>query len=83
LFRIRRLSLCLPQGIASRSSAHLLSGQPLSAPAGAGQQVRRLNVHEYVSMEIMAEHDIDIPACKMAETPADAEEACAEIMNGD
>lgn len=71
------------QGVVSRSTAHLLSGQPLSAPAGAGQQVRRLNVHEYVSMEIMAEHDIDIPASKMAETPEDAEEACAEIMDGD
>lgn len=34
-------------------------------------------------MEIMAAHDIDIPASKMAETPEDAEKACAEIMGGD
>lgn len=34
-------------------------------------------------MEIMAAHDIDIPASKMAETPAEAEKACAEIMGGD
>ena len=47
------------------------------------QQVRRLNVHEYVSMQIMAEHDIDIPVSKMAETPEEAEKACADIMNGD
>lgn len=39
-------------------------------------------MHEYVSMQIMAEHDIDIPASKMAETPEDAEKACAEIMGG-
>lgn len=48
-----------------------------------GQQVRRLNVHEYVSMKIMADHNIDIPASKMAETPEAAEEACKEIMGGD
>lgn len=47
------------------------------------QQVRRLNVHEYVSMQIMAEHDIDIPVSKMAETPEEAEKACADIMGGD
>lgn len=58
----------------------MLSGKPLSAAGGAGQQVRRLNVHEYVSMKLMAEHDIDIPASVMAETPEDAEKACAEIM---
>lgn len=45
--------------------------------------MRRLNVHEYVSMEIMAAHDIDVPASKMAETPEDAEKACADIMGGD
>lgn len=48
-----------------------------------GQQVRRLNVHEYVSMKIMADHNIDIPVSKMAETPDAAEEACKEIMGGD
>lgn len=41
-----------------------------------------MNVHEYVSMEIMAAHNIDTPASKMAETPAEAEKACAEIMGG-
>ncbi|CAM9240095.1 unnamed protein product, partial [Sphacelaria rigidula] len=61
----------------------LLSGQPLRAVGGAGQQVRRLNVHEYASMKIMAEHNIDTPASVMAETPADAEKACADIMCGD
>lgn len=45
--------------------------------------MRRLNVHEYVSLQIMADHDIDVPASKMAETPEDAEKACSEIMNGD
>lgn len=61
----------------------LLSGQPLRVVGGAGQQVRRLNVHEYVSMQIMAEHKIDTPTTKMAETPEDAEKACAAIMGGD
>ncbi|CAB1098404.1 unnamed protein product [Ectocarpus sp. CCAP 1310/34] len=70
-----------PRGLVARNSP-LLSGKPISAMGGAGQQVRRLNVHEYVSMQIMAEHDIDIPASKMAETPEDAEKACAEIMGG-
>lgn len=70
------------QGIARSSS--LLSGQPISAARMSGQQqVRRLNVHEYVSMQIMAEHDIDIPVSKMAETPEEAEKACADIMGGD
>ena len=34
-------------------------------------------------MQIMAEHDIDIPVSKMAETPEEAEKACADIMGGD
>lgn len=83
-FSYPRRCSCPPpssQGLVSRKSP-LLSGKPLSAPGGAGHQVRRLNVHEYVSMEIMAAHDIDIPASKMAETPEDAEKACAEIMGG-
>lgn len=57
-----------------------MSGNPLSATGGAGQQVRRLNVHEYVAMKLMADHNIDIPVSIMADTPEDAEKACAEIM---
>lgn len=59
-----------------------MANQPCAAIAGTGQ-VRCLNVHEYVSMQMMEQHDIDHPASKMAETPEGAEKACAEIMGGD
>lgn len=43
--------------------------------------VRHLNVHEYISMEIMQSHGIATPNCKVASTPEEAEEAFLSIRN--
>ena len=32
------------------------------------QQIRSLNVHEYISMELMSSHGIQTPECHVAET---------------
>ncbi|CAM9531926.1 unnamed protein product, partial [Chrysoparadoxa australica] len=46
-------------------------------------QARFLNVHEYVAMDLMAQHNILTPASKMAETAADAAKICKEMMGDD
>ena len=43
--------------------------------------VRCLNVHEYISMEIMQSHGIQTPACKVASTPEEAEDAFLNTLN--
>ena len=43
-------------------------------------QVRKLNVHEYVSMEIMREFDIPVPKGDMAETKEDAVKKYKDII---
>jgi hypothetical protein len=35
--------------------------------------VRYLNVHEYISMELMASHGIQTPECHVAETPQEVD----------
>ncbi|EQC28226.1 succinyl-CoA synthetase beta subunit [Saprolegnia diclina VS20] len=48
-----------------------------------GQQVRRLNLHEYQSMEIMKSFGVAIPASLHATTPAEAEAAYNTLKGGD
>jgi hypothetical protein len=49
-----------------------------SAALGA---TRSLNVHEYISMEIMNAHHIKTPACYVAETPEEAESIFTHKLN--
>jgi len=53
---------------------------PLMRPTG--QQVRRLNLHEYQSMEIMKSYGVAIPNSLPAETPEDAEKAYLKLKAG-
>jgi len=59
----------------SRSSKKLLKP--------AGQQVRRLNLHEYQSVAIMSDYGVKVPENAMAETAADANAAFNKIRGGD
>jgi hypothetical protein len=43
--------------------------------------VRHLNVHEYVSMEIMQAHGIKTPNCSVASTPEEAEQIFVHKLN--
>ena len=43
-------------------------------------QVRNLNVHEYVSMEVMRDFDIPVPKGGMAETKEDAVKKYKDII---
>lgn len=43
--------------------------------------VRHLNVHEYVSMEIMQAHGISTPNCSVASTPEEAEQIFLHKLN--
>jgi hypothetical protein len=43
--------------------------------------VRNLNVHEYISMELMQSHGIGVPACQVADTPEEAENIFNNILN--
>jgi hypothetical protein len=42
---------------------------------------RSLNVHEYISMEVMNAHHIATPACFVAETPEEAENIFTHKLN--
>jgi hypothetical protein len=50
------------------------------ANAGVGA-VRYLNVHEYISMDIMQKHGIQTPQCYVASTPQEAEDIFMHKMN--
>lgn len=43
--------------------------------------VRDLNIHEHVSMELMAAHRVRVPAGQVATTPEEAENIYANILN--
>lgn len=43
--------------------------------------VRNLNVHEYISMELMKSHGIKTPECYVAETPEEAEHVFTSSLN--
>jgi hypothetical protein len=45
------------------------------------QQVRFLNVHEYISMELMQTHGITTPNCYVATTPEQAEHIFNNSLN--
>lgn len=43
--------------------------------------VRNLNVHEYVSMELMKSHGIQTPECYVASNPEEAENVFLNSLN--
>ena len=51
------------------------------APASSIGAVRFLNVHEYLSMEIMKNHGIQTPECHVASTPEEAENLFQNALN--
>ena len=63
----------------SRTAAPLQL-QRTAAPAVVGS-VRNLNVHEYISMELMQSHGIGTPAGFVATTPQEAEDAFVHKLN--
>ncbi|KAF0695651.1 Aste57867_13545 [Aphanomyces stellatus] len=54
---------------------------PLLRPQG--QQVRRLNLHEYQSMQIMQSYGVAIPASQHANTPEEAVNVYNKLKGGD
>jgi len=58
-------------------------GHPSLLHFGAGNQIRRLNVHEYQAMELLQKHGVAIPRCKVASSPAEAESVAEEIGGTD
>ena len=55
------------------ASARTLIRSAASRPAASAGAVRFLNVHEYISMELMQSHGITTPESHVAETPEEAE----------
>lgn len=56
--------------LVSKASPRWLRRRTALAPLGA---IRNLNVHEYISMDIMKSHGIATPECYVANTPEEAE----------
>lgn len=52
-----------------------------SSAAAATTAVRYLNVHEYISMEIMKAHGIQVPESHVASTPEEAIHIYSNILN--
>ena len=50
-------------------------------PAALGQK-RFLNVHEYISMGLMKEYGVSVPAGAVASSPAEAEAVAAKMLAG-
>lgn len=59
--------------------ASRLAFRRTAAPAVGA--VRNLNVHEYISMEIMKNHGIKTPDCYVASTPEEAEHIYNNSLN--
>lgn len=62
-------------------SSQLTARRALAVPLA--QHVRRLNIHEYQSMELMQKYQITTPQFKVASTPAEAEMAAESINSRD
>lgn len=58
------------------------SRQLLAMPARQSQQVRRLNLHEFQSLDIMKGFGVATPAGIPASTPEEAEAAFNQIRGG-
>ncbi|GJQ12396.1 hypothetical protein GpartN1_g4356.t1 [Galdieria partita] len=55
--------------------------QPAAAQ-GNKQSVRRLNLHEYQSQQLLSKYGIQVPKSKVAKTAEEAQKAAQEIGNG-
>jgi hypothetical protein len=61
-------------------SSRLMRSSPLGGRAAVGA-VRCLNVHEYISMEIMSSHGIKTPECHVASNAEEAENLFLHSFN--
>lgn len=61
--------------------ATLLLHVQYSAGAAAGQR-RFLNVHEYISMDLMKQYGVSLPQGRVATTAAAAEAIATEMLHG-
>jgi len=50
---------------------------------GSSVPIRRLNIHEYQSVELFKEYKIPVPLCFDASTPAEAEQAAEKLAGPD
>lgn len=65
--------------LASTSRFALSAARRTAVPAVGS--VRNLNVHEYISMELMKAHGIQTPECYVASTPDEAENIFQNSLN--
>ena len=70
----------LSRRLAAPGASAALASAP-SLPSSSIGAVRYLNVHEYISMELMQSHGIATPISHVAETPEEAENIFRNIMN--
>jgi hypothetical protein len=63
---------------AARTLSRSLQQRTAAPSVGA---VRNLNVHEYISMELMQSHGIGTPAGYVANTPEEAEDIFLNKLN--
>jgi acyl-CoA synthetase (NDP forming) len=61
----------------AKAAKSLLPRAKMHQQCGAVGAIRLLNVHEYISMEVMKHHGITTPECYVASTPDEA----AHIFN--
>jgi acyl-CoA synthetase (NDP forming) len=61
----------------AKAAKSLLPRAKMHHQCGAVGAIRQLNVHEYISMEVMKHHGITTPECYVASTPDEA----AHIFN--
>lgn len=66
-------------GALSRLSSRSNNGALMSSPVPA----RRLNIHEYQSMELFKQYNVPVPNCFPAHSPAEAEEAAEKLKGPD
>ncbi len=64
-----------------RATGSVGSGNISRVATPAMGAVRNLNVHEYISMEIMNQHGIATPRGFVANTPEEAEHIFTTMMN--
>ena len=65
----------------SRAAPRLLRTAHAAQAAPLGGAIRHLNVHEYISMEIMKSHGIATPECYVADTADEAEHLFANSFS--
>lgn len=78
--------LCATRSRILRSSTTAAAAAAVARTTSTGRMgrvgaIRCLNVHEYVSMELMKAHGITTPECYVADTPEEAEHIATTSLN--